>query len=175
MGKRLLSYRDILDNALSCISQANIDRMVKLVQEANLVMVLGNGGSMATAIHFAGDLTKNAGIPAITCDNWTSFTAWANDDGYEKAMAEWVKTFSVPGAVLVAISTSGNSQNVINASMVAKHNQVPVVGLVSFEGGKLATVADLVIHVPTDCIEAAEDAHMAICHEVVWQIKQITG
>jgi len=171
----VISYRDILDNALSCVSQASIDRMVKLVHDASLVMAIGNGGSMATAIHFAGDLTKNAGIPAVTCDNWTAFTAWANDDGYERAMAQWVKTFSMPKSVLVAISTSGNSQNVVNACHVAKHNKVPVVGLVSFDGGELATIADLVIHVPTDCIEAAEDAHMAVCHEVVWQIKQITG
>jgi D-sedoheptulose 7-phosphate isomerase len=135
------------------------------------IFVLGNGGSAATASHFACDLAKGArtdGMPPFRVvpltDNVPLITAWANDTSYERVFAEQLAALVRPADVVVAISASGNSPNVLAAARAARAAGAFVVALSGRGGGKLRALADLTIGVPSDTIEQVEDAHIAIAH-----------
>jgi len=137
------------------------------------IFAIGNGGSAATASHFACDLAKNVradGLPAFRVvpltDNMPLMTAWANDTSYARVFAEQLAALVRPGDVLVAISCSGNSPNVLLAAEHARSLGCRVVALAGRTGGKLARLADVTIRVPSDSIEQVEDAHMAIAHSL---------
>ena len=99
------------------------------------------------------------------CDNQAVITAIGNDDGYENIFLQQLQTQAKAGDVLVAISASGNSPNIIKAINWSKNNKIVTVGLSAFDGGELARLSDLNIHVPTQIGEygPAEDLHMVIC------------
>jgi D-sedoheptulose 7-phosphate isomerase len=135
------------------------------------IFALGNGGSAATASHFACDLAKGAradGLPPFRVvpltDNVPLITAWANDTNYAQVFAEQLAALVRPDDVVVAISASGNSPNVLAAARVARAAGALVVALSGRCGGKLRALADLTIRVPSDTIEQVEDAHIAIAH-----------
>ncbi len=137
------------------------------------VMLVGNGGSAATASHIACDLakgTRNGGGPtfrviALT-DNVPVMTAWANDTDYARVFAEQVRSLAQPGDLLVAISASGTSPNIVAAAESAREARAQVLALTGRGGGLLAPLADLAIRVPAERIEVVEDAHMAIGHSL---------
>lgn len=139
----------------------------------NAVLLAGNGGSAATASHIACDLakgTRNGGGPtfrviALT-DNMPLMTAWANDTEYARVFAEQVRSLARPGDLLVAISASGASPNIVAAAAAARETRSHVLALTGRGGGPLAPLADLAIRVPADRIEVVEDAHMAIGHSL---------
>jgi D-sedoheptulose 7-phosphate isomerase len=137
------------------------------------IFVLGNGGSAATASHFACDLAKGAradGVPPFRVmpltDSVPLLTAWANDTSYEQVFAEQLAALVRADDVVVAISASGNSANVLAAAGVARAVGASIVALSGRCGGKLRALADLTICVPSDTIEQVEDAHIAIAHAV---------
>lgn len=138
-----------------------------------VVFVAGNGGSAATASHFACDLakgTRGGGDPtfrvvALT-DNMALLTAWANDAGYERVFAEQLASLAQPGDVLVAISVSGNSPNVIAAVDSARALGLATIGLTGQPGGLLAQLADLPIQAPSHCMEIVEDVHSIVAHSL---------
>jgi D-sedoheptulose 7-phosphate isomerase len=137
------------------------------------VFAVGNGGSAATASHFACDLAKNTrvdGQPAFRVmpltDNMPLMTAWANDTSYAGVFAEQLAALVRPGDVVVAISCSGNSPNVLRAAEAARGLGAQVVAMTGRTGGKLARLSSLTIRVPSDSIEQVEDAHLAIAHSV---------
>jgi D-sedoheptulose 7-phosphate isomerase len=141
-------------------------------QEAT-VYVAGNGGSAATATHWATDLGKSAKLSGrtpirIMClnDNISWVTALANDEGYERAFAGQLENFARPRDVLVVISASGNSPNLIQAVEMAKERGVTTVGFLGFDGGALKNMVDHLIWAETDIgeYEQAEDCHMSLCH-----------
>lgn len=137
------------------------------------VLLAGNGGSAATASHIACDLakgTRNGGGPtfrvvALT-DNVPLMTAWANDTDYARVFAEQVNSLAQPGDLLVAISASGASPNIVAAAEAARDARALVLALTGRGGGLLAPLADLAIRIPADRIEIVEDAHMAIGHSL---------
>jgi D-sedoheptulose 7-phosphate isomerase len=140
-------------------------------ERGGTIFVLGNGGSAATASHFVCDLTKGTltqGLPAFRAvaltDNMPLLTAWANDTSYTRVFAEQLAALARPGDIIVAISASGNSPNVLAAAHGAHAAGASVVALTGPSGGRLAQLADLTIHVPAASIEQVEDAHLIIAH-----------
>ena len=137
------------------------------------VFVLGNGGSAATASHFVCDLAKGTrtdGFPAFRVvsltDNVPLMTAWANDTSYDRVFAEQLSALVRPGDVVVVISTSGNSPNVLAATRVARQLGAATIALTGQSGGRLGRLAELTIRVPARSIEQVEDAHLAIAHSL---------
>ncbi len=139
--------------------------------EGRTIFTMGNGGSSATASHMACDFAKNTRdpeIPAIRAiclsDSTPTLTAFANDEGYETVFAEPLKALAVPGDVLIAISGSGNSPNILRGLKAAKALGVTTIGLSGFKGGKMISMVDIPINIDTDSIERVEDVHMICDH-----------
>jgi len=156
-----------------------VDDVIRAIEEARdgqrQIFVIGNGGSAATASHMMNDLCKGTlghkgdapgprlRVIALT-DNVSLMTAWANDVDYSRVFSEPLKNLAQRGDVLVAISASGNSPNIIAAVEAAKQIGVKVIGLAGFGGGKLSKMADVSFVVPSDGYGPVEDAHMILDH-----------
>jgi len=153
--------------AISCFLEAR--------DKGQTIFFAGNGGSAATASHFAQDLAevgRKANVKSFRTlsltDNVSFITAMANDYGYEKIFSIQMSELFKPGDVLVAISASGNSPNVVEAVEYARRFQGISVGLVGFDGGKLLNLCDHVVHVQANKGEygPVEDAHMILVHMI---------
>jgi D-sedoheptulose 7-phosphate isomerase len=172
------SYIDYLTSVLNSISLSDIEKFIKVLLEsrerASSVFFIGNGGSAATASHFANDIaigskTDEKPFRAISlCDNQAVITAIANDDGYEEIFSQQLQVLLKKQDVVIAISASGNSPNLIRAIETAKKMSAITVGISAFDGGKMKEMVDVSLHVPTEKGEygPAEDAHMVLDHLV---------
>ena len=172
------SYIDYLSSVLNNISLTDIEKFVEVLLEArereSSIFFIGNGGSAATASHFANDIaigtrTYEKPFRAISlCDNQAVITAIANDDGYEKIFSQQLQVLLKKQDVVVAISASGNSPNLLDAIDTAKKMNTITVGISAFDGGKMKEIVDVSLHVPTAKGEygPAEDAHMVLDHLV---------
>lgn len=146
------------------------------------VLILGNGGSAATASHFACDLGKGTEVPGYPCfraialtDNMPLFSAYANDCGYEHVFARQLANLMRPGDIVIGISGSGNSINVLKAIELARTMQATTIGFVGFDGGQLKETVDLCIHVPSDCMEQVEDIHLMLEHLICTCLRKAIG
>ena len=169
------NYFDYLKVLIDKLSIENVSKFIELILETRennkTIFFIGNGGSASTASHFVNDISLGSTqfekpFRAISlCDNQAVITAIGNDDGYENIFLQQLQTQAKAGDVLVAISASGNSPNIIKAINWAKDNDLTTVGLSAFDGGMLAKLSNLNIHVPTKIGEygPAEDLHMVIC------------
>lgn len=177
------TYISTLQLTMAQLPHLLIADVIDLLQHArrkgSQVFVLGNGGSAATASHFACDLAKNTrqeGLPHFRVigltDNMAMFSALANDEGYEKVFSEQLASLVKPGDVVIAISASGNSKNVINAAEAAQRYEATVVGFTGFDGGRLGQLANINIHVNSNIIEHVEDIHLILEHLIVKTIKE---
>lgn len=172
------SYLEYVSKIMSQLDENEIAAFIEALVQARerdaRIFFIGNGGSAATASHFANDV-------AIGCRSWERpfraisltdnvpvMTAIANDYGYEHIFTLQLKTMMRPGDVVVAISASGNSPNVINAVEWANENGATTIGLTGFDGGKLRAIAKSGVHVPTNKGEygPVEDVHMILDHLV---------
>ena len=177
LNKFIKSYTSNLSRVLEEIDIESVTKIVEkfeqTVQEKSTIYMIGNGGSAATASHWSNDFTiglKRRGI--INCDvkslvdNVPICTAIANDIGYENIFLAQLEDFLKPEDVVFAISSSGNSPNIINAAEYAKEVGATVIGLTGFSGGKLKELSDINFHVQTDDGEygLVEDAHMILNH-----------
>jgi D-sedoheptulose 7-phosphate isomerase len=154
-----------------------IDRLLEAYQNDRRLILLGNGGSAATASHLVADFQKmiylEGGRPfrAMACtDSMPLVTAWGNDTDYVNVFAEQVRTWAEPGDVVLAISGSGNSPNVLRAVEVAREQGATTIGLSGYAGGKLAGKVDLSIVVPCDNMQRIEDVHMILGHIFFWRM-----
>lgn len=163
--------RDVLSDIVECFLSAR--------EHSATVFFAGNGGSAATASHFAQDLaeigrkTGKAILKTLSlADNVPTITALANDYGYETVFVKQIDERFRKGDVLVAISASGNSPNIVNAAKRAKELGGIVIGLVGFDGGKLAAICDHLLHVRTAGGEygPVEDVHMILDHMITTYI-----
>jgi D-sedoheptulose 7-phosphate isomerase len=143
------------------------------------VFVMGNGGSAATASHIATDWSKTAerpGMPLLRCtslnDNVAFMSAIGNDLGYEKIFVRQLENVLNRGDVVVLISGSGNSPNVIEAAQFSKEKGAAVVGLTGFSGGELRKLSDVAFHVDSDQYGVIEDMHMAVGSILAFYLKQ---
>lgn len=138
------------------------------------VFFAGNGGSAATASHFACDMAKTVTgyskgrrLRAISlADSVPLMTAWGNDSSYDDIFAEQLRNLAQPGDTLVVISCSGKSKNVVRAVEVAREMGVTTVGLLGFDGGQLGDKVDLSIVIRSDNYQHIEDVHGIIMHVV---------
>ena len=172
------AYIGYLQSILQKLNTAEIGRFVETLLDARrrgaTIFFIGNGGSAATASHFANDIsigTNSYDQPfrAISLtDNVPIITAIGNDFGYEEIFVRQLRVLGQKGDVLVAISASGNSPNLLAAMAYAKQAGIKTVAITAFDGGKMKSAADEGIHVPTEPREygPAEDVHMVIDHLV---------
>lgn len=142
-------------------------------RRGNTVFILGNGGSAATASHFACDLAKGTraqGLPAFRVislnDNAVLLTAWANDSSYERIFAEQLSALVRTDDLVILISTSGNSPNVLAAVVEARQAGATTIAFTGAQGGRLARLVDLAVRVPGHSIEQVEDIHLSIAHSI---------
>ena len=169
-------YLEYLNKVLAQIDPEAIARLVQTLLDARMrgatVYFIGNGGSASTASHFANDLaigTNSYEKPfrvISLADNQAIITALGNDFGYEDIFVRQLRVLGRPGDVLVAISASGNSPNIIRAMEHAARVGIKTVAITAFDGGRMKHMADETIHVPTEPKEygPAEDAHMILDH-----------
>lgn len=171
-------YGQYLAELLAAMPYEEIERFVDVMFEARAkkktIFFIGNGGSAATASHFANDIgigPRHDEEPfkvLSLCDNQAVITAIGNDFGYDHIFSKQLIGLMTPGDCLVAISASGNSPNIIKAVELAKGMGNAVVGLTGFDGGKLRELSDVKIHVDTKKGEygPVEDLHMIVDHLV---------
>ena len=172
------AYIGYLQSILQKLNTAEIGRFVETLLDARrrgaTIFFIGNGGSAATASHFANDISIGTNaydqpFRAISLtDNVPVITAIGNDFGYEEIFVRQLRVLGQKGDVLVAISASGNSPNLLAAMAYAKQAGIKTVAITAFDGGKMKSAADEGIHVPTEPREygPAEDVHMVIDHLV---------
>jgi D-sedoheptulose 7-phosphate isomerase len=148
--------------------------------EQRTIYVFGNGGSAASASHLMCDINKGASAPgggrrprvmALT-DNTSLITAWANDFGYERIFSEQLKTFIKPRDVAFAISTSGDSPNILLALETAREYGAMTVGLGGCQGGQMKSLCDVCAIIPSDNVQLVEDLHHATIHAVFVAVRQ---
>jgi len=148
-----------------------VEEIVATLDEARRdgkrVWVIGNGGSAATTAHFANDLTKMAKIPAVALtDQVPTLLAYGNDNGWENMFADPLRVMASEGDVLVAITCSGRSGNIIKAVIVAREKDCKVVVLTGNKDQNFFVDHPLVMFVETDDITVQEDCHLVICHAI---------
>ena len=171
-------YLDRLRAALDSLPGDRLARLGEMLYRAyrneRQVFTLGNGGSAATASHMAADLAKNtigANMRRFRVlslnDSTPLLTALANDIGYENVFSEQLKSLVRMGDLLIVLSTSGNSPNVLNAMRCAREHSAEVVAIVGFGGGEAAELADLAVVVASDHCGVVEDVHLVINHILV--------
>ena len=149
----------------------SMDLLVSAYQRGSTVFVCGNGGSAGTAGHMVNDLSKGTCVEGKRrlrviglADNMSLLTSYGNDNGYENIFIEQMKNLWQPGDVLIAISASGNSENVVRAVDYARKNQGSVIGLVGFSGGKLKAGSTVSIHFKSYNYGSVEDAQLMFSH-----------
>src|SRR6266480_6322189 len=166
------------------ISQAHLQNILSLLEDAyrngHRIFIMGNGGSAATASHFALDLAKNTimpGAPRVKAISLTDhvplITAWSNDTAYEHVFAEQLANMIEPGDVAIGISASGNSPNVINALCLTKQLGGVTIGLLGAEGGKIKDIVDAYVLAPGQNIEQEEDAHLILAHVITRHMRAV--
>lgn len=153
-------YMAIFEDLLKSIDPKDIATCADILRKARdsgaMIYVAGNGGSASTATHLANDLgkaTKTSGMPPMRVvsmsDNISWLTALGNDEGYDRVFAGQMENFAKPGDVLIVISTSGNSGNLVKAAEMAKERGMTSIGILGFKGGKLKDMVDASVWLPS--------------------------
>jgi len=180
-----MSYIDRLKEAYDSVPQEDLDLLYNTLccesEYMNPALFFGNGGSAAVANHVVTDLVKGLAEDSDThcfealslCSNVPLITAIANDLGYDKVFSKQMEYLNFPDAIAVAVSSSGNSPNVLEGLKYARSKGYITVALVGFEGGEVLKqgLADVLIHVKADNYGIVEDCHMAILHELAQRLR----
>lgn len=177
------AYRSQALEAISSIDLEKVDEAIAWFREARdrgrHIFVCGNGGSASTASHFACDIVKGASlgraqrfrILALT-DSLPTLTAYSNDVCYECVFEEQLKNFAETDDIVMAISGSGNSPNVIRAVEYGNQAGCKTIALTGRDGGKLGPLAHLNIHVDSSHMGRIEDAHLVVCHMIAYHFME---
>lgn len=172
---RIKEYISHEIEVLQALDTKEISDAINLLEETRengtMVYVFGNGGSAATASHMQNDFNKGVSEPIekkyrFCClnDNIATMMAIANDNGYENIFVQQLENKLRPGDVVMAISGSGNSENVIRAVEYAKKQGNKIIGLTGYQGGKLMKLSDISLHAPIQSMQITEDIHMILDH-----------
>lgn len=164
--------------------QKNIDAvekageiMLNCIKQGNKIISCGNGGSMCDAMHFAEELSgrfreDRKALPAISISDPSHLSCVGNDYGYDHVFSRFVEALGNKGDVLLAISTSGNSKNILNAVKAAKGKGMLVIGLTGKDGGKMADLCDVEIRAPkSDYADRAQEIHIKVIHSLIHYIE----
>jgi D-sedoheptulose 7-phosphate isomerase len=145
-----------------------LNRTVSIIANSGTVFTCGNGGSSSTASHFTQDLLKACHKQSICMSDNTAFVlATANDLHFSKIFSSYLDLFAKPNDVLVCISGSGNSKNLIEAIWTARRIGMRTVSLTGFDGGKLHMISEVSIHTPINDMRKAESAHSTALHYII--------
>ncbi len=175
MLEEISNYLDQISALVLKVPSRNIEKLAVIIlgayEKGNRVFIFGNGGGSATSSHFACDLSKGtaaSGKPRLKAiclaDNVPMITAWANDTDYTNTFGEQLKNLVEKDDVVIGLSGSGMSPNVINAFKVANEAGAISVLLSGFNGGRAVKVADSSIVVPSEDMQQIEDVHLILCH-----------
>ena len=172
--------QDVLDRLPAYDILRSIDEIIEAGERGGTVFILGNGGSAATASHFACDLAKGTQrtgvrpfrVMALT-DNVPLITAWGNDTAYDRIFAEQLRPLVQSGDLVVGISGSGNSPNVLEAMRVAREAGARTIGWTGFRGGKIKDLVDVCVIVPSDSMEQIEDVQLILEHAVCTTLRKV--
>lgn len=168
-------YLDRLNDTIRQLDRGQIANLVKLFTDARAagqtIYTMGNGGSGSTASHFVCDMNKGASYQRderfkLVClnDNIATVLAYANDTSYDLIFVEQLKNFMKPGDVILGISGSGNSPNILRAMEYANANGGVTVGMTGYSGGKLGQLAQHHVNINIDDMQIAEDLHLVMAH-----------
>lgn len=180
--EQIESYMTTLTETVRQLPVDRIAQVVETLRVARLngkqVFIMGNGGSASTASHFVCDLAKNTRRPGLPhfrviglTDNMAILSAYANDEGYENVFAAQLANFVEADDVVIAISASGNSANVIKGIEEARNSRAVTIGFTGFDGGRLGAMVDIQVHVNSNIIEHVEDIHLMLEHMIVKTLK----
>jgi len=162
--------------ALESVHQAGI-AMVNAIQNGGKIISCGNGGSMCDAMHFAEELSgkfreDRRALPALSISDASHISCVGNDYGYNEVFARYLEALGQPNDILLAISTSGNSTNVIRAMEVAKSKGIKIVALTGKDGGKMAALADIEVRAPySKFADRAQEIHIKVIHALIQTIE----
>ena len=170
-------YLNLIKDTLDKLDQEQIEKAIeafmRVYDEGHTIYIFGNGGSAATATHAAGDFLKGASFGLekrfkviSLVDNLPALMAIANDISYDDIFIEQLKNFMQPGDLVIGISGSGNSKNVVKAMEYAKGKGVQTIAFCGFKGGAILKIGDIVIHSGALDMEVAEDIHMIAFHTI---------
>lgn len=177
VAEYLNEYSLAVAESLKKVSSKNlasaVEAICRSIAQKKRVYVAGNGGSAAISEHLCCDLTKGTHVPGKSAirtyslvSNTAFFTALGNDYGYERTLSTQVEMYGEPQDVLILISSSGNSANVIEAANAAKKLGMTVIGFTGFSGGRLKEISDISIHVDFSNYGVVEDCHQMIMHSI---------
>jgi D-sedoheptulose 7-phosphate isomerase len=157
-----------------------VDRCAAAVRGGGKILVCGNGGSLCDAAHFAEELTgrfraDRPPIPALACADAGHLTCTANDYGFDEVFARWVRALARPGDVVVLLSTSGKSANIVRAAAAAKSAGAVTAALLGKGGGTLRGTCDLELIVAGETSDRIQELHMFLLHAVVEGIESALG
>ena len=164
----------LLDRFDTGIFESIVNRVLDAYHGEKTIFIMGNGGSATTASHFTADVNKGCCLDLdkkfrVIClnDNIPTMLALANDLAYEAVFVEQMKNFFKSEDLVIGISGSGNSENVINAVSYAKENGGRTIGLTGFAGGKLSRIVDIAFIAKVDDMQKIEDLHMIVVHMIM--------
>ena len=152
--------------------------LVASIKKGNKIISCGNGGSMCDAMHFAEELSgrfreNRKALPAISISDPSHISCVGNDFGYDFVFSRFIEAIGNKGDVLLAISTSGNSKNVINAINAAKKKGMKVIGLTGKDGGKIALLCDVEIRAPfSKYADRAQEIHIKVIHSLIHFVEE---
>jgi D-sedoheptulose 7-phosphate isomerase len=180
--QQLSDYITVLQKTMDQLPQDLIAEVINILHDARMagrqIFIMGNGGSASTATHFVCDLAKNtrrSGLPHFRVigltDNMAIFSAYANDEGYDQVFSQQLANLVKSNDIVIGISASGNSANVLNGIDEAKKNQATTIAFTGFNGGRLGPMVDINIHVESNIIEHVEDIHLMLEHMIVKTLK----
>lgn len=183
MGVFSSDYIERLRQALDTFPHEQLEAIVEVflaaLRNKRTIFVMGNGGSGATASHWVCDMNKGCSYGRehrfrMVClnDNIPTILAYGNDVGYEDIFVEQLKNFLEEGDVVIAISGSGNSKNVVKAIEYAKSKGAITVGLVGYSGGKLLDLVQIPLHIQVEDMQIVEDVHMMVVHMTTQRLPQ---
>ena len=173
-------YLSVVCREIEKLDPAQIEKVCELIEaaydEGRFVFIIGNGGSGANASHLCEDLAKctlrdfenqkRLKVLSLT-DNTAGIMAWANDEGYDRIFVEQLKNLASPGDLLLAISGSGNSPNILKAVAWANEHGLTTVGITGFSGGKLKSLAHHNLHAAIDDMGIVESLHQVVFHWII--------
>lgn len=180
--EQVTNYIAELQTTMGRLPRELIAQVIEILHDARMsgrqIFIMGNGGSASTATHFVCDLAKNtrrSGQPHFRVigltDNMAIFSAYANDEGYDQVFSQQMANLINPTDIVIGISASGNSPNVLNGIEEAKKHNATTIAFTGFTGGKLGPMADINIHVDSNIIEHVEDIHLMLEHMIVKTLK----
>jgi D-sedoheptulose 7-phosphate isomerase len=187
MKEQITQYFEKLQKTISSLNVEEIENcanvLLEAYEEGKQIFICGNGGSASTASHFACDINKGVSyglekrfkIIPLT-DNLATITAYTNDVDYDIVFVEQLKNFFKEGDILIGISGSGNSKNVLNAVEYVNEYKGITIGWTGFDGGKLKKITTHSIHANVNDMQVAEDMHMVFTHLMMKVLrKTLTG